>query len=166
MLFLLPEEELLEKTVLIKFFSKLTTVFHDKDYLPHLVTARIVSTDNVHHLSSMSHRDRGMRVLEYVSDSLDGGHKECFYKMLEIMRNHGNSFAQNLAEEITKTIDSGVDCVAKISSLSWTKSGSMGSVASFRSDRSARSDSMGSTSTGAGKLIILTSHLLCMCVYF
>ena len=140
----------------INFYSKLTVVFRSKDYLPHLVTAGIVSPDSVHHLSNMSNRDRAMRVLEYISDSLDGGEKECFYRMLKILEDHGNLHAQNLAEDINKVLVSGMDSVAKINnmrSIARTKSDSIGSITSLRSG-SSRSDSMGSTatSTGEGKL--------------
>ena len=144
----------MEYRVFIKFYSRLTTVFRNKDYLPHLVTAGVVSPDSIHHLSSLSNRDRAMRLLEFISDSLEGGGKGCFYRMLEIMQEHGNLHAQNVAEEINKTIVSGVDSVAKTYTLGFiprTKSDSIGSVASFRSDRSTRSDSMGSVNTSASE---------------
>ena len=143
-------EESLEYRVFIKFYSRLTTIFRNKDYLPHLVTAGIVVPDSVHHLSSLSNRDRAMRLLEYISDSLEGGEKGCFYGMLEIMQEHGNLHAQNVAEDIKKAIGSGLGSVAKtysFGSIARTKSDSVGSVTSFRSDRSARSDSMGSVNT-------------------
>ena len=142
-------EKSLEYRVFIKFYSRLTTILRDKDYLPHLVTAGIVAPDSVHHLSSLSNRDRAMRLLEYISDSLDGGEKGCFYGMLDIMQEHGNLHAQSVAKEINKVI-SGVGSVAKtysLESIARTKSDSIGSVTSFRSDRSARSDSMGSVNT-------------------
>ena len=144
-----PIEELMEYKVLIKFFSKLTTVFYDKDYLPHLVTARIITPDSHHQLFSLSSRDRAMRVLEYISYSLAGGEKSCFYKMLGIMTEQGNLHAQNLAEEIKKAIVSGVAKTYSLGSIAKTKSDSIGSTASFRSD------SMGSvnTSISEGKRI-------------
>ena len=134
----------------IKFYSRLTTVFRNKDYLPHLVTAGIVAPDSVHYLSSLSNRDRAMRLLEYISDSLEGGEKECFDRMLKIMQDQGNLHAQNVAEEINKALVSGVDSIARtftLGSIARAKSDSIGSVASNRSDISARSDSMGSFNT-------------------
>ena len=128
----------------IKFYSRLTTVFRNKDYLPHLVTAKIVVPDSVHYLSSLSNRDRAMRLLEYISDSLEGGEKEYFYRMLEIMQDQGNIHAQNVAEEINKALVSGVDSFAKtysLLSIPGIKSDGTGSVTSFRSDRSTGSDS-------------------------
>ena len=148
----------MEYGVFIKFYSKLTTIFHDKDYLPHLVTAGIILPDSTHHLSSLSGRDRVICLLEYITDSLKGGGKECFCRMLDIMQEHGNLHAQNVAEEIKKAIVSGVDSAARttciLGSIARTKSDSIGSVASFRSDRSTRSDSMGSvnTSISEGKM--------------
>ena len=133
----------------VKFYSKLTIVFRNKDYLPYLVTAGIVPPDNIHYLSSLSNRDRPMRILEYISDSLDGGDKQSFYEMLEIMKDHGNNHAQNLAEEINKAVVSGVDlAVPSFGSVGSTRSNSIGSV---RSDslksESIRSNSIGSTAT-------------------
>ena len=131
----------MEHGMFVKFYSKLTVVFRNKDYLPYLVTAGIVPPDNIHYLSSLSNRDRPMRILEYISDSLDGGDTQCFYDMLEIMKGHGNNHAQDLAEEV-KAVISGVDSLTKIISL--------GSVTSLRSG-SVRSDSIGSVATSTGE---------------
>ena len=140
-------EELLEYGVFIKFYSKLTMVLRNKDYLPHLVTARIVAPNNIHRLSDLSNDDRAMHLLEYISDSLVGGEKGCFYRMLEILQEHGNLHAQSVAEEIKN---------CNLGSIARTKSDSIGSVAS---NRSARSDSMGSVNTpiSEGKMYSLRS---------
>ena len=130
----------MEHTVFVKFYSKLAVVFRNKDYLPYLVIAGIVPPDNIHYLSSLSNRDRPMRILEYISDSLDDGDKQSFYEMLEIMKGHGNSHAQNLAEEINKAVISGVSAIAKMNSF-----GSITTSNSLRSG-SVRSDSIGSRS--------------------
>ena len=139
----------------IMFYSKLTKVFHNEDYLPHLVVAGIIAPYSVRHLSSLPSWDRAMRVLDYILYSLQGGEKEPFHKMLEVMQEHGNLHAQSVAEEITKTIVSGVNSVAKtysLGSITRTKSDSIGSVASFRNSRSTTSDySMESFSTSEGK---------------
>ena len=154
----------MEHTVFVKFYSKLTVVFRNKDYLPYLVTAGIVPPDNIHYLSSLSNRDRPMRILEYISDSLDGGDKQSFYEMLEIMKGHGNSHAQNLAEEINKTVISGVDAIAKMNcfrSVASTRSDSIGSVTrsdSLRSE-SVRSDSIGSIATSSEGTYIYRSDV-------
>ena len=137
-------EEPVEYRVFIKFYSRLTTVFCNKDYLPHLVTAGVVSPDSIHHLCSLSNRDRAMRLLEFISDSLEGGEKGCFYRMLDIMQEHGNFHEQNVAVEINKALVSGVDSFAKtysLGSIPGIKSDSIGSVTSFRSDKSTGSDS-------------------------
>ena len=102
-------EVLVEYRVFIKFYSRLSTVFHNKDYLPHLVAARVVSPDSIRHLSSLSNRDRAVRLLACISDSFEGGEKGCFYGMLKVMQEHGNLHAQNVAKEINKAIVSGVD---------------------------------------------------------
>ena len=146
------EKESVEYSVFVKFYSKLTTVLCDKEYLPHLVTAELVSPDNVHHLSNMSNRDRAMRILEYISNSLCGDDTQCFYIMLKIMEDHGTFHGKSLAKDITKAIASGEKRITKISSLgstASTKSDSIGSLSmsdSFMSG-SIRSDSAASSTT-------------------
>ena len=139
-------EKSLEYRVFIKFYSKLTTVFRNEDYLPHLVTAEIVTPNSACHLYNLPSNVRAMRLLQYISYSLDGGKKECFDKMLEILQEHGNLHAQGVAEEINRVI-SEVDSIAmnyNLGSITRTKSDSIGSVVS---DKIARSDSMGSINT-------------------
>ena len=96
-----------------------------------------------------------MRILEYISDSLDDGDKQSFYEMLEIMKDHGNSHAQNLAEEINKAVISGVDAIAKINSFGSVASTRNDSIGSTRSDslrsESVRSGSIGSIATSIGE---------------
>ena len=96
-----------------------------------------------------------MHILEYISDSLDGGDKQSFYKMLEIMKGHGNSHAQNLAEEINKAVIRGVDAIAKMNSFGSVASTRSDSIGSTRSDSlrsgSVRSDCIGSIATSIGE---------------
>ena len=93
-----------------------------------------------------------MRILEYISDSLDDDDKQLFYEMLEIMKGHGNNHAQNLAEEINRAVVSGIDLgVAKMNNFGSVGSTRSDSIASVRSDslrsESIRSDSIGSAVT-------------------
>ena len=98
----------MEFNAFIQFYSKLTTVFHDKNYLIHFVPAGIISPNDVHHMSKMSDNDRAASLLKNISAPLECGEKQTFYKMLEIMQAHGNLFAQQLVRNI-KMVVRGVD---------------------------------------------------------
>ena len=90
----------MEYKAFIKFISRLSTVFHDKNYLAHFVSAGIISPNDVDDLSKLSNNERAMVLLRNISASLEFGEKQSFYKMLEIMQAHGNLFAQQLADHI------------------------------------------------------------------
>ena len=98
----------MECNTFIQFYSKLTTVFHDKNYLAHFVTAGIISPNDVHDMSKLPDNDRAMSLLKNISGPLEYGEKQGFYKMLEIMQAHGNLFAQQLAGNINMLVR-GVD---------------------------------------------------------
>ena len=98
----------MESKAFVDFYSKLTTVFHDKNYLAHFVTAGIISPNDVDEFSKLSDNDRAMSLLKYISAPLECGNKQSFYNMLEIMQTHGKHHAQQLAENI-KTVVRGVD---------------------------------------------------------
>ena len=94
------EKKLIEYQALIKFYSKLTTVFHDKAYLSHFVSAGVISINDVHDMSSLPDNDRAMSLLKNISAPLEFGKKQNFHRMLEIMQEHGNLHAQQLAENM------------------------------------------------------------------
>ena len=102
--------ESVEYRAFIHFFNKLTTVFHDKGYLVHFVPAGIISPNDVDEMSSLSNSDRAVRLLKNISDPLECGEKQSFYKMLDILQTHGNRHAKQLAENI-KAFVRGVDPV-------------------------------------------------------
>ena len=90
----------MEYSAFIQFYDKLTVVFHDKNYLSHFVPAGIISPNDVHHMSNLPDNDRAMCLLKKISAPLECSEKQSFYKMLEIMRDHGNLFAKQLAENM------------------------------------------------------------------
>ena len=94
-------ETSVEYNTFIQFYDKLTTVFHDKNYLSHFVPAGIISPNDVHHMSNLPDNDRATCLLKKISAPLECGEKQSFYKMLEIMRDHGNLFAKQLAENMS-----------------------------------------------------------------
>ena len=90
----------MEYSAFIKLYSQLTTVFRDKSYLAHFVSAGIILPDDHHRISTMLDNDRAMDLLRHISAPLECGEKQCFYKMLEIMQTYGNLHGQQLAEKI------------------------------------------------------------------
>lgn len=90
----------MECEVFIDSYSKLITVFNDKNYLHHFVPAKIVLPSDVQHMFSLPDSDRAVYLLNKISAPLECGETECFYKMLEIMQEHGNGHAQKLAENM------------------------------------------------------------------
>lgn len=121
-------------------------MFGSKDYLPHFVTAGIISPNDLHDLSRMRSRDRAMRLLQYISDSLQCDDTQCFYKMLEIMKNHGHAeHVPKIAKKMNEAIRSGVSTVTRASSVGSDTSTKLGSFDSIRSD------SIGSIATSTGE---------------
>ena len=61
-------------------------------------------------MSTLPDNDKAICILNNISASLESDEKQSFYKMLEIMKEHGNLHAQQLAENM-KAFVSGVDPV-------------------------------------------------------
>ena len=92
--------ESVEYSAFIKFYSHLTSVFREKNYLTHFVTASIILPEDHHRISTLLDNDRAMDLLRHISAPLECGEKQCFYKMLEIMQTYGNLHGRQLAEKI------------------------------------------------------------------
>ena len=90
----------MEYTAFIEFYSQLTTVFHDKNYLAHFVSAGIILPGDHHRMSTLQDGDRATDLLKHISAPLECGEKQGFYKMWEMMQVHGNLHGQQLAEKI------------------------------------------------------------------
>lgn len=155
----------MEYRAFAKYYSELTTVLSDKNYLHHFVTAGIIPPEKVHHLSTLSDNDRAIRVLKNISDPLMHSRNESFYNMLKIMREHGNLHAKGLAKSLKKASVSGVEPVGNTTrSIANARSDSIGSItrsdsarsSSVRSD-SFRSDSFRSDSVRSGSIVSATS---------
>ena len=108
MFFMHIETESIEYEVFVKFYSELTIVFCDKNYIPHFVPTKIISPSDVHHMSNMPDNDRSVCLLKNISDPLECGESQNFYQMLEVMEAHGNLQVQQLVENI-KAFLKGVD---------------------------------------------------------
>ena len=90
----------MEYKAFVNFYSKLRTVFHDRNYTVHFVSAGIISPKDVDDMYMLSDNDRAKSLLKNISASLQCGEKQGFYKMLEILQVHGNFSAQQLADDI------------------------------------------------------------------
>ena len=98
--YVVVEKMSVEYEALIQFYSELTTVFHDKNYLAYFVSAKMFLPSDVHHMSALPDKDIAMCILNKISASLESAEKQSFYRMLEIMKEHGSHHAQQLAENM------------------------------------------------------------------
>jgi len=97
-----------EYEVFIQYYSKLTSILQ-VDLTPHFVTVKIITLsdeDEITKASATSHRAAMKMLLKPVSSSLEAGYTTSFYKMLEIIQQHGNDAAQHLAGEILAEVKS------------------------------------------------------------
>ena len=87
----------------IQYYSKLTSILQ-VDLTPHFVTAKIITLSDEDEItikaSTTSHRAAMKMLLKPISSSLKTGYTTTFYKMLEIMQQHGNDAAQHLGGEM------------------------------------------------------------------
>ena len=97
-----------EYDVFIQHYSKLISILQ-VDLTPHFVTAKIITLsdeDEITKASTISHRAAMKMLLKPVSLSLETGYTTSFYKMLEIIQQHGNDAAQHLAGEMLAEVKS------------------------------------------------------------
>ena len=107
-MFFYVDKESVEYKAFNRFYNELITVLYDKSYLTHFIASGTISVHDVHHISDLPENDRAMHLLKYISAPLEYSEKQSFYKMLEIMKTHGNLYAMELAENI-ETFISEVD---------------------------------------------------------
>ena len=100
------EGKSVEYEAFIQFHNEFTKVLHDKSYIPHLVSARIISLNDVHHMSNLPDNERAVCILKIISDPLESGENQNFYRMLEVIQDHGNCDAQKLVEDVKTLIAS------------------------------------------------------------
>ena len=94
----------MEYEVFIQFYSKLITVFQDRNYLAHFVPCKIISPSDVHHMYNLPDTNRAVYLLKNISAPLECGEKQSFYSMLDVMVTHGNFHAQKLAENMKASV--------------------------------------------------------------
>jgi len=87
---------LMEREAFITYYSDLTQVFRTNTFAAHFVSARIITMTDHDEICSLSPTSGGIRLLRNVSAPLETGDTRNFYKMLDIMQNHGNNHARTL----------------------------------------------------------------------
>ena len=102
-----------ECEALIQFYNELLVVFCDKNYLAYFVSAKIFLPRDVCHMSKLSDNGIAVCILVKIFASLESAEKQSFYKMLEIMKEHGNLHAQQLAENM-KAFIKGIEPVVVV----------------------------------------------------
>jgi len=94
--------------VFIQYYSKLTSILQ-VDLCPHFVTSNIITIsdqDEIIKTATTSRKAAVIMLLNTISLPLSTGYTTSFYKMLEIIQQHGNDAAQYLAGEILAKVKS------------------------------------------------------------
>ena len=94
----------IEYDAFVTCYSDLTHVFQTNTFAPHFVSAHIITMNEHHDICTLQPKDSIVRLLRSISAPLESGQTGNFYKMLEIMQNHGNVHARSLAEKINAFI--------------------------------------------------------------
>jgi len=87
--------------VFITYYSKLTSILQ-VDLCPHFVTSNIITIsdqDEIIKTATTSRKAAVIMLLNTISLPLGTGYTTSFYKMLEIIQQHGFDAAQHLAGE-------------------------------------------------------------------
>jgi len=101
---------LMEYEAFVTYYPDLTQVFRTNTLAAHFVSARIITMTDHDEICSLSPTYGGLRLLRNVSAPLETGNTRNFYKMLDIMQNHGNSHAKTLVRSIQSFIHGDGKC--------------------------------------------------------
>ena len=89
--------QLLEHRVFTQHYGRLTSLFH-RSLLPHLIAEGVLLQADLEEIDSASTSEKKAHiVLMKITASLDARLTESFYKLLAIMKSHGNRDLQELA---------------------------------------------------------------------
>ena len=67
---------------------------------PHLVEKQIISADDLADIRSAKVVEKGPTLLRHISGPLQAGQTKGFYRLLEVMREHGKLDTQEFAKRI------------------------------------------------------------------
>lgn len=94
-----------ENEVFIRFYSKLIDVLSINSISHYLVSAKIISTEDIEEIDSLkTSKSKNMYVLRIVDKSLKAGITLSFCKLLDIMENYGGDDVTELARTIKKEL--------------------------------------------------------------
>lgn len=99
------EKKSVEYEAFIQFHNDLNKVLRDKSYIPHFVSAKVISLSDVHHTSNLPDNERALKILKKTSGLLECGENQNFYRILKVLQDHDNPYAQKLVEDIKVFIE-------------------------------------------------------------
>ena len=89
------------KKIFTNHYSELCGVLKNEDgLLSKFVTAGIITTDDEDVIKKEKLTTKGSTLLAHISGPVQSGYTTGFYAMLNIMKSHGKSDAQQLADKI------------------------------------------------------------------
>ena len=94
-----------ELEVFRQHYSGLTTTLFNTNLTPHLIEEGVIALTDQEELNAIATSSgKSSFVLPKVTSALKAGETESFYKILEIMKYHGNHAAQQLSDTIASEI--------------------------------------------------------------
>ena len=100
-MFYLHTEERTEEIVFTENYVKLTGVLNAVTLMPHFIAKRIITIDDASNIKSCDRESEKIsNLLEHVARHLKAGHTDSFYQLLDIMKTHGTSSAEELATDM------------------------------------------------------------------
>ena len=96
--------ELPENGVFIEHYSQLVTALSSADLSQHFVSSSVITIADHHKIRSQSDpQDKAVTLLKPIAVALETGYSPSFYKMLKIMKTHGNESVRALADKISQS---------------------------------------------------------------
>ena len=97
----------MEREVLTAFYYKLVCILPVESILYKLVSAKIITTDDIKVINHMSRsKDKASFILEYIDRSLEASITESFYVLLRLMEECDHSPVKVLVRDIKQNIRS------------------------------------------------------------
>ena len=98
-------EDVPELKIFQQHYSGLTTMLFNTNLTPHLIQGGVIALADQEELDAKpTSLGKASFVLPKVTSALKIGNTESFYKILEIMKCHGNHAAQQLSDTIASEI--------------------------------------------------------------
>ena len=96
--------ELPEKRVFTDYYSDLVTALSSADLSEHFVSSSVITIADHHTICSHNDpHDKAVTLLKFIAAAVNTGYSPSFYKMLKIMKTHGNEVMRTLADKISQS---------------------------------------------------------------